>query len=93
MFIMLYRSILKDHNSFSRFLLSDFLFLFQSKVFKGLFQKYRHNVQIIPYYVGSDLGISHLQMLKISIRHQHAKSQYYTQTLVPYDRLIKCKSI
>ena len=62
MFIMLYRSILKDH-SFSRVLLSAFLFLFQNKVFKGLFRKYRHNVQIISHYVRSDLGISHLQML------------------------------
>ena len=60
MFIMLYRSILKN-NSFSRVLLSAFLF--QNKVFKGLFRKYRHNVQIIPHYVRSDLGISHLQML------------------------------
>ena len=59
MFIMLYRSILKD-NSFSRVLLSAFLFLFQNKVFKGLFRKYRHNVQIISHYVRSDLGISHL---------------------------------
>ena len=33
MFIMLYRSILKD-NSFLRVLLSAFLFLFQNKVFK-----------------------------------------------------------
>ena len=62
MSIMLYRSILKD-NSISRVLLSDFLFLFQNKVFKGLFRKYRHNVQIIPHYVRSGLGISHLQML------------------------------
>ena len=58
MFIMLYRSILKD-NIFSCVLLSAFLFLFQNKVFKGLFRKYRHNVQIIPHYVRSDLGISH----------------------------------
>ena len=62
MFIMLYRSIFKD-NSFSRVLVSAFLFLFQNKVIKGLFRKYRHNVQIIPHYVRSDLGISHLQML------------------------------
>ena len=60
MFIMLYRSILKG-NSFLRVLLSAFLFLFQNKVFKGLFRKYRHNVQIIPHYVRSDLGISHFQ--------------------------------
>ena len=62
MFIMLHRSILKD-NSFWRVLLSAFLFLFHNKVFKGLFRKYRHNVQVIPHYVRSDLGISHLQML------------------------------
>ena len=62
MLIMLYKSVSKD-NSFSRVLLSAFLFLFQNKVFKGLFRKYRHNVQIIPHYVRSDLGISHLQML------------------------------
>ena len=62
MFIMLYRSILKD-SKFSRVLLSAFLFLFQNKVFKGLFRKYCHNVQVIPHYVRSDLGISHLQLL------------------------------
>ena len=61
MFIMLYRSILKD-TSFSHVLLSAFLFLFQNKVFNGLFRKYRHNFLIIPHYVRSDLGISHLQM-------------------------------
>ena len=60
MCIMLYRSILKD-NSFLRVLLSAFLF--QNKVFKELFQKYCHNIQIIPHYVRSGLGISHLQML------------------------------
>ena len=36
MFIMLYRSILKD-NSFSGVLLSAFLFLFQNKVLKDCF--------------------------------------------------------
>ena len=62
MFILLYRSILKD-NSFSRVLLSAFLFLFQNKVLKDCFGNTVINVQIIPHYVRSDLGISHLQML------------------------------
>ena len=62
MFMLLYRSTLK-HNSFSRVLLSAFLFLFQNNVFKGLFREYHHNVQIISHYVRSDLGKSHLQML------------------------------
>ena len=37
--------------------MSAFLFLFQNDVFLGLFREYHHNVQIIPRYVRSDLGI------------------------------------
>ena len=60
MFICFYRSTLKHQNSFSSVLLSAFLF--QKKLFKGLFWEYHKNVQIIPRYVRSDLGISPLQI-------------------------------
>ena len=40
-----------------------FFYFFQKNVLKGLFLEYHHNGQIIPHYVRSDLGISHLQML------------------------------
>ena len=66
-----FRSTL-EHNSFLCVLMSAFLF--QNDVFKGLFLEYHHNVQIIPRYVRSDLGIYKSLANVISIRHQHAKS-------------------
>ena len=63
-------------------------FLFQNGAFKGLFRECHHNVQKIPRYVRSDLGIYKSLANVISIRHQLAKSKYNTPTLVPYDRLI-----
>ena len=55
MFMLLYSTL--KHNSFSRVLLSAFPFLLQNNVFYGLFRENHHNVQIIPHYVRSDLGI------------------------------------
>ena len=51
-----------------------FRFSFSNNVFKGQFQEYHYNVQIIPSYVRSDLPLANV----ISIRHHHAKSYYYS---------------